>query len=176
MKAPEVISQKEHKFLLGFVFIWVVFILSVFCWEAVTDYNDAVFSQQVELAELKGIITKNSFAVDAVPKTFLSIHFISVFILILTAVSKRIFFSTIITIFYFCALIYAVVSRHDKFFNSFFGDEDYSANVSLFRKFDVAANDVDVLAVLFISILLFWQISILLRMLINKSQRKNELP
>lgn len=91
-------------------------------------------------------------------------------------VYKRVIFSTLVTalpLFAFAIWIYTVHSRIQEFIepsNSSFNDRSLLENVYN------TLNLVDVVFLCFLSSLLFWQFSILLRMLIKNTQRKNVLP
>ena len=69
--------------------------------------------------------------------------------------------------------IYGISAR---FNGSRLGGEEFSPKVDFLDQIYFEANSFDYLAAVLISILLFWQISILLRILIKTLQGKSELP
>ncbi len=101
------------------------------------------------------------------------LHCLTFFIFVALLKTKRFILPSFLTIFYAVVFIYGLSARYD---GSRLGGEEFSPKVDFLDKVYRAATDFDYLAALFISILLFWQISILLRMLIKTSQRKTELP
>ena len=101
------------------------------------------------------------------------LHFLTLFIFISLLKTKRFLLSSFLTIFYAIVFIYGLSAR---FNGRRLGGEEFSPKVDFLKQLYIEANSFDYLAALFISILLFWQISILLRMLIKTLQRKTELP
>ncbi|MCY7348939.1 MAG: hypothetical protein LH614_22340 [Pyrinomonadaceae bacterium] len=81
--------------------------------------------------------------------------------------------SSFLTIFYAVVFIYGLSARYN---GARLGGEEFSPQVDFFDQVYRAAGGLDYIAVFFISVLLFWQISILLRMLVKTLQRKPELP
>lgn len=157
MKPNKYISQKEHLMLLIFAFILFASFLSIFIWEA-----DQVYSAPPQFR------FSGSGNISQTPQ----FHFFSLFIFIALLTTKRFLLSSFLTVFYAFIFIYGLFVRAE--YSSF--DSDTFLNSSFIERFYIVAHDFDFLAAFFISILLFWQISILLRMLIKTSQKESVLP
>ncbi len=174
MKANNYISKREYKSLLIVSFTAFVFALSIFSLQGIKDYNDAISKEQNKLERLANTEPIISFAVcGGIDYRVPFLHFLTLFIFVALLKTKRFILSSFLTIFYAVVFIYGLSTRYD---GSRLGGEEFSPKVDFLDKVYRAATDFDYLAALFISILLFWQISILLRMLIKTLQRKTELP
>jgi hypothetical protein len=101
------------------------------------------------------------------------LHFLTLFIFTALYRTRRFILSIFLTIFYAGIFIYGLFLRYN---GARLGGEEFSPQVDFLDKIYHAATDFDYVFAAFISILLFWQISILLRMLIKTTQRKTELP
>ena len=154
MKANKYISQKEHLTLLIFAFVAFVFVLSGFASEFIKSHN-----------------TSGSLF-PYYPTYPAGLHFLTFFIFLALLKTKRFLLSSFLTNFYACIFVYSLFMRTK--YSGF--DSDSFLNSSLFEQFCLVTRDFDYLAAFFISILLFWQISILLRMLIKTLQKENVLP
>jgi hypothetical protein len=154
MKAINYISRKEHYLLSIVAFSAFVFVALPFVFEIVkfSNYNSAGFSS-----------SNTTFSL--VPP----FHFLTLFIFLSILKTKRFLLPVLLTVLYAVIFIFGLVIRISD--NEFFSPEEV-----LLSKIYYAARGFDYLAALFISILLFWQISILLRMLIKTKQRKPILP
>lgn len=157
MKANDYISKKEHTFLTVFVFTAFVFVLSVFTSEEIRIHNLSISP-----------FSSSNYA-NAMP----GLHFLTFFIFVALLKTKRFLLSSLLTIFYAVVFIYGLSIRYNA---SRLGGEEFSPKFDFLDQVYRAANGFDYLAALFISILLFWQISILLRILMKTTQRKIELP
>ncbi len=156
MKANKYISESEHKLLLTFAFISFVLAYSNFAYQIVDHFTKpkALF----EFYDMK----RASF----IPL----FNFLTLFIFIALFKSKRYTISSLLTLFSFVI----------------FGYEFYRGvkilvytpipELNIIEKLLLIANYFDYIVFLIVSILLFWQISILLRMLVKTLQTKNELP
>lgn len=151
MKANNYISNKELRLIQVVAFIWVILVVSNFCSEVINTYNDAVSEQQKELATQAGsnvIRFSGCFPCCSMP----GFHFVSIFIFIALIKPKRFITSLLLTFSYLSMEFYFI------------------------HKIYYCFGNFDVLASVFILVLLFWQISILFRILIKSLQRKSELP
>ncbi len=174
MKANKYISKKEHKLLLLVAFTSFVFALSIFSLQGIKDYNDAISKGQNELEQLANLEQIISFAAcGGIDYRVSFLHFLTLFIFVALLKTKRFFLSSFLTVFYAAVFIYGLSARYD---GSRLGGEEFSPKVDFLDKVYRAAFDFDYVAALFISILLFWQISILLRMLIKTLQKERALP
>jgi len=174
MKANNYISKREHKLLSLVAFTSFVFALSIISLQGIKDYNDAISKEQNKFERLANNEPILSFsACGGMDYRVPFLHFLTLFIFVALLKTKRVILSSFLTIFYAVVFIYGLSARYD---GSRLGGEEFSPKVDFFDKVYRAATDFDYLAALFISILLFWQISILLRMLIKTLQRKIELP
>jgi hypothetical protein len=100
-------------------------------------------------------------------------HFLTLFIFIAVRKTKRFLLSLFLTVFYAFLFIYGLSARYNA---GRLGGEEFSPKVAFLDQVYRGADNIDCIAAVFISILLFWQISILLRMLIKTLQRITELP
>jgi hypothetical protein len=172
MKTNNFISNKERLLLQIVALVWVLIVALCFSLETIRFYNYSVSGHQEELAAQAGINPKPKFSGSPQP-SIPGLHFIGIFVFIALLKPKRFIAPLLITFFYFSTFIYGLVVR----FNSMrLGGEDFSPEFSLFHKIYYGAGDFGEIAFVFIAILLFWQISILLRMLVKKLQRNSELP
>lgn len=173
MKPNNYISKREYKILLSFTFSIFVFVLLVFTTQSIKAYNCEVAQDQQQLKnKAEGSSSSRQSCADG---AFFApgLHLLTFFIFISLFKTKRVLLSSFLTIFYaFIFINYLSVS----FYANFLGGEEFSPKVGFFHRVYQAANSFDWIAAFFISILLFWQISILLRMLIKTIQRKPELP
>ncbi len=171
MKASNFISKKEHRLLLIIAFTVFLFVFSIFTLQVVKDYNYSVSEDQRQLKFQADGASSPRFSSDnyVLP----GLHFLTLFIFIALLKTKRFLLSSSLTVFYAIVFIYVLSARYN---GSRLGGEEFSPKVHFLDQIYRAADSFDYLAALFISILLFWQISILLRMLIKTLQRKTELP
>jgi len=174
MKANKYISKREHKFLLIVAFTAFVFALSIFSLQGIKDYNNAISKEQNELERLANNEPIISFsACGGMDYRVPFFHFLTFFILVALLKTKRFLLPSFLTVFYAIIFIYGLSARYD---GSRLGGEEFSPKVDFLDKVYRAATNFDYVAAFFISTLLFWQISILLRILIKTLQRKTELP
>lgn len=162
MKANKYISKREHKSLMLFAFIVFIFVLlfiSLSFIEEVTNQPNAM--PNVKLSGDNGLMIFPLF------------RLITFFIFLAILKTKRFLLSFLLTIFYTFLFIYGLSAR---FKGGQLGGEEFSPKIDLHLEIYFAANGYDYFAAFFISILLFWQISILLRMLIKTLQKENVLP
>ncbi len=157
MKANKYVSKKEHKLLLIVAFIAFIFVALTFCGDLIKDHN----------------YNREGGFSGSGPLVIPLLHFLTLFIFIALFKTKRFLLSSFLTVFYAIVFIYGLSARYN---GSRLGGEEFSPKVDFLDQVYRGANSFDYLASLFISILLFWQISILLRMLIKTTRRKNELP
>lgn len=157
MKANKYISKREYKLLLIVALTAFVYILSAFIWRIVEIYDYSVSEPQFSGRQ------------DNLPA---GLHFLTLFIFVALLVTKRFLLSSFLTVFYAVIFIYGLSARHD---GARLGGEEHLPKIDFLDQVYRVATDFDCIAALFISTLLFWQISILLRMLIKTSHRKIEL-
>lgn len=157
MKANNYISKKEHKLLLIVAFTALVFVLSIFTSELIRIHN----------------LSNSPFSGSIGANTMPGLHFLTFFIFIALFKTKRFLLSSFLTIFYANVFIYGLSARY---YAKLLGGEEFSPKVDFFDRLYREANSFDYLAAFFISILLFWQILILLRMLVKTLQKEKALP
>lgn len=172
MQTKNYVSKREHKFLWIFALIWFAFVLVNFAYETTKSYNYSIYMQQLELVSQANNKIDPRFSGSA-PYTIPGLHILSAFVFVSLLKSKRYVISSILTLFYFLIFLYGIVVRFD---GMRLGGEEFSPQFSYFHKLYYGASDFDFLFTFVISILLFWQFSILLRILIKNTQRKNVLP
>ena len=175
MKANNYISNKEHKLLLIVAFIALILALSSFVSFSIETYNKQVQAEQIELKE-KANGEYISFGIygdwgDSRPLYRFSFIFPTLFTFLILRKTRLIIFSLFFTSIPFFIFIYWFF----KINHAISTNETLSKLTVLDRIFTIATT-FDYVVFLFISILLFWQISILLRMLIKTLQRKTQLP
>jgi hypothetical protein len=169
MKANNYISKKEHILLLIFAFTAFGFVLSVITPQVISIYNYSVSEEQRELKSQADDKPNPRFSGSQSPNIMPLFHFLSFFIFIALLKTKRFLLSSFLTIFYVFCIVYGLSLRFES---SMFG----GLEISFIKQIRFVAHNYDYLAFSFALILLFWQISILLRMLIKTLQRKTELP
>ncbi len=171
MKANNYISKNEYRLLLIIAFISFVLAVSSFISFSIESYNE-----EVELHQTYSEIKANSgatFAVDA-GQDFRPLYrrwfiFLTLFIFLAVLNAKKFLVSFSFTLIPFLIFTYWIVRTNEDIKLN----ETYMSGTPHLLKI---ATHYDYFVFLFISILLFWQISILLRMLIKTLQRKTELP
>ena len=167
------ISKSERNSLLMFTFIFFCFVSLVITTEVINGYNSSVYETQQELESQATGEPYPKFSISNSAPTVPLLHLLTFLIFIALYKSKRFLLSIFLTIFYALIFIYGLSLRYN---GARLGGEEFSPKVDFLDKVYRAATDFDYVAALFISILLFWQISILLRILIKTTQRKPELP
>lgn len=173
MRANDYISNREHKLLLVVAFISFIFVALTFCYGIAKDYNYSVYKQQQRVEHLASYNREGGIS-GSNPRIIMpGLHFFTLFIFIALLKTKRFLLSSFLTVFYAIVFIYGLSAIYN---GGRLGGEEFSPKVDFFDQVYLAANGFDYLAAFFISILLFWQISILLRMLIKTLQRTNVLP
>ncbi len=172
MRANEYVSKREHKLLLIVAFTAFVFVTLFFCWNIIKNYNYSVY---YELQRLEYLANYNREGGMSIPsrKVVPLLHLLTLFIFLALLKTKKFLLPLFLTVFYAIVFIYGLSVGY---YESLLGGEEFSPKVGFFDRVYCIADGFDYLAFLFISILLFWQISILLRILIKTLQRKTELP
>ncbi len=173
MKANNYISKKEHRLLLIVAFLAFVFVASTFCWDIIRDYNYFVSKEQQSLEHLANYNRVGGISGSSQITVMPLLHFLTLFIFLALLKTKKFLLPLFLTVFYATVFIYGLSA---SYYESLLGGEEFSPKVDFFTRVYRVADGSDYLAAFFISILLFWQISILLRMLIKTLQRKTELP
>ncbi len=154
-------------------FVAFIFVASAFCYGIIEDYNYFVYDQQQRLESLANYNQEGGFSGSGSTVAIPLLHFLTLFIFIALLKTKKFLLSSFLTIFYAVVFIYGLSASYNA---SQLGGEEFSPKVAFLDQVYRGADNFDYFAAVFISILLFWQISILLRMLIKTLQRKNELP
>jgi len=172
MKSNKYISKTERLLLIAFSFIAFGFIFLVAADEVTRSYNYSVREEQQELQSQAGGPPNIRFSGSGVPHIAAGHHLLTLFIFIALIVTKRFLLPSILTVFYAVVFIYGLSIRYDE---GRYGGEDFSPKVDFFDQIYQAADYFDYIAAFFISILLFWQIAILLRIFIKILRRKNQL-
>lgn len=174
MGANPYISIKEKRLLT--IFASVIFSLTLINLGSIVieDYNNSVKERQEKLLrEANGDRVGNGldFSVCGFPRINLVPHFrfFSILIFLIFLFEKRFVFSFLCSFLSFSAFAYENYSR----FQSYFENE---IDLPILKIIEFIARPFDYIVFLLISLLLFWQISILLRMLIKSLNRKIELP
>lgn len=172
MKVNNYVSKKEHRLLLIVAFTAFVYVVSAFTFEAVNGYNQYISEQQNVLknqADGKpNLRFSGTDGINQIP----GLHILTLFIFAALLKTKRFLLPVILTVFYATGFIYSLFVRAN--YSGF--DSPNFLQSSFFEQIYLVSNLFDFLAFFFILILLFWQISILLRMLIKTLQRKRVLP
>ncbi len=171
MKANNYISRKEHKSLLIVALITVVIAFSNITFQGVEKYNNSVSEKQEKLEKQANGQPTFEFYDFVRASSIPFLNLLSFFIFLTLYKSKRFIISSLLTLLIFTPFVYEFYLgfRFILFYNQL---PELSFTKLLFS----FANCFDYLVFLLISILLFWQISILLRMLIKTLQEKTELP
>jgi len=173
MKSNILISKGEHYSLLIFAFIALLFVISVISFEHIKEYNYTVAETQNELRTKANAESIIKFSGTNGREFFPGLHLLTLFIFIALLKTKMYFISSTLTIFYSYMFIFGLSA---SYYNSLLGGEEFSPKVDFLTRIYRSANNLDYIAASFISILLFWQISILLRMLFKKLNGKEILP
>lgn len=174
MKANPYISIKENRFLIIFASIIFAFTLINLGSIVIEDFNNSVKDKQEELRrEADGNKFGNGidFSICGFPRINFVPHFrfLSILVVIFLIFEKTILYASLCSFLSFCAFSYENYSRFNYYFEN-------QIDLTFLETLNQIARPLDYVVFLLISILLFWQISILLRMLIKSLQRKTELP
>lgn len=151
-----------------------LFIFATFSFEHIKDYNYAVSKEQNKLKTLANNQQVISFAAcGGVDYRIAPFHFFTFFIFLAILKARNFLLSSLLTFSYAFVFVYGLSA---KFRAARLGGDEFSPRVDFFDQVFRAAGASDYIIAFFISILLFWQISILLRILIKTLQRKSKLP
>lgn len=173
MKANKYISKKEHILLILFAFVFFAFVSSILILDVIRSYNYSVFEEQQNFKILANGEPIIRFSGNSGPDLLMpGFHILSLVVFVVVFKSKRFLLSLFLTLFYAATFIYGLAARYD---GSLLGGEEFSPKVGFFEKLYRESNAFDYLAAFFISILLFWQISIVFRIFRRFVQRKNQL-
>nr|MBA2736869.1 hypothetical protein [Pyrinomonadaceae bacterium] len=167
------ISKNEYKLLLVVAFIAFVFVALTFCYAIVKDYNYSVNKEQQRLEYLANYNREGGMSGSSPVLIVPLLHFLTLFIFLALFKTKRFLVPLFLTVFYATVFIYGL---SESYYAGLLGGEEFSPKVDFFARIYRVADNSDYLVAIFISILLFWQISILLRMLIKTSQKESVLP
>ena len=178
MKANSYISKREHKLLLAFAFVVFVLAFSSFASHIIESYNNSVSQIQFELKEEATRVNtdKVSFGIYSNYGTDwrLSYRFFIVLSFLFTIAAlfktKRFLLPSLFTSLSFFIFLTWFIN-----FNRMINHNETLPPNFLERLLKIA-EPFDYAVFLSVSILLFWQISILLRMLVKTSQKEKALP
>jgi len=175
MKANKFISKKEYKLLLIVAFIAFIFAFTNCASDTLEKYNQQIQEEQIELKD-KANGNYAAFSVydngwDGHPLIRFALVFLTVLIFLALRKTRKFIFSM-----YFTIVPFLIFIRWFIKINYAISTNETAHEYSVLDRIFTVATTFDYIVFLFVSILLFWQISILLRMLIKTLQRKTELP
>jgi hypothetical protein len=173
MTANNSISTKEHKLLLSITFAAFIFSFAgSISYSIKADLKRSEYFRQQEenRAQNKLSFSGPYCSPDRHPKLLSSIILLVGATFFSLCVTKRYLLSFLFTIASLTRFTYWFVDTKRQF------SDDISGFVKGIDRFFYNAGAFDLAVLLLISIIFFWQISILLRMLIKTLQRKPELP
>lgn len=166
------ISKLEVKLIRIFAFLLFVIVVFFISLSIVNEYNYFVSETQNDLLNQANAESNIRFSGGSGIIFFPLFHIFNFFIFIAIYKTKRFLLPFLLTIFYTIIFIYGLSAR---FKAGQLGGEEFSPKVELHKQLFYAANSYDYFVAAFILILLFWQITILLRILLKTLQRKNNL-
>ena len=156
--------------LLIVAFVAFLFVTSVIASQVINSYNHSVSERQQELRNQADGRPNIQFSGSNGSHTMSLLHFLTLFIFIALLRAKKFLIPAFLTLFYAIVFIYGLSVRY---YGGLLGGEEFSPKVGFLERLLREANTLDYLAGLFISILLIWQILILMRIFIKTLQRKN---
>lgn len=162
------ISKLERLLLLTFTFAGFLFFALAIVEPIVREYNWSVYEEQRRLLREANNEKGASFSISCSGWTVPGFHLISFFILVSLIRTKKFIVSLFLTKIYLIFFTYSIYLSKEYLFSD-------SLTGGVGRIFE-SLYYFDYVGAFFILILLFWQSSILLRMLIKNIQRKNVLP
>ncbi len=173
MKANRFTSNKEHKLLLAVAL--AAFIFSIAGFLSYTIKADNERSEYYRIQEENKANNKISFSgpycyPDKHPQLLFSILLLVGSTFLSLCVTKRYLLSSLFTVSSFTTFVYWFFDTRKKLS---YAEADFVKGID---RIFYNAGDFDLTVLLLVSIILFWQISILLRMLIKTSQKENVLP
>lgn len=171
MKAINYISRKEYNLLLIVTFTAFLIVGTIFAWQAVKDYNYSIYHEQISLLHQANYGRPGGFPYGQDLYVLPGLHFLTLFIFIALLKTKKFLIPLLLTVFYLFTILYGLSARYESNILA-----SPSIHLNLYKEIYLIANIYDFTAFFFAVILLFWQISILLRMLIKTIQRKRVLP
>lgn len=173
MRANKYISRAEHKLILIVALLVFIFPISILSFKFIQDYNHGIYEAQQELKYQANGKIPLRFAVDSINHSVPIAYLLSVFIFIALLKPKKFLLSSFLTFCFVILIIYGIYFRFEHIFaESMFG----KLNSGFIEQMQIVVYDFDYTVFALAIILLFWQISILLRMLVKTTQRKLELP
>ncbi len=174
MKANKFISREEHKFLLIVAFLTFVFAFASFTFSLIEIHNTFVAEEQKDLQRQANNVILGIYTFVRAPiAPFLTLAetLLSVFTFLSLLKARKFLSSSFFIILSFLIFIFWFVDTRNSI-----PSLEVPSSVKGCDKILSDANSLDFIVLSLVSILLFWQISILLRMLIKTLQRKTELP
>lgn len=171
------ISEKERKLLLTLAFLCFLFSIFNFSGCLINKYNSYVSEKQSDMeAQANDDVHFAIYSFERPPLNPL-FSFVNIFLLSFAFInlykSKRFLLSSFFTSISFYFFIYLIIDTRRLIGAE---EEDSTLPLTNLDRIIYKASYLEFACYLTVSILLFWQISILLRMLIRNSQRKNVLP
>jgi hypothetical protein len=173
MNANRLISNKERKLLLIIAFAAFIFSIAgsvIYSVKADIKRSEYYSEQEENKAQNKPIFSGPYCFPDKHPQLLRSIVLLAGVTFFSLCFAKRYLLSSLITTASLSVFVYWFIDTR-----KLLSDNESPVVKGLDRIF-YRAGDIDLIVFLLVSILLFWQISILLRMLIKTLQRKTELP
>lgn len=160
MKTDEYISKQEHKFLLVIACLLFGFALLCSLGELLENYHQSVSQSQFEFSDC------------SIRFSFPFAYLLSVFIVVALFFTRRFLLSSLLTFSYILLGVCVVYFRFEAYAENPLGE----LNFEFLKQLDLVVFYYDYIIFTLAYVLLFWQSSILLRMLIKTLQRKNRLP
>lgn len=174
MKNCDAVSKREYYCLLITAFATFLFAFSVISYQIVGEFNFYAAQKQQELknfANNEQLIRMLGLQYDI---TYLpGFHLLNLFIFLALLKTKRFLLPFILTVIYAAMFLYELPLRY---YGSLLGGEEFSPKIDFLTLIYREANLFDYIAAIFISILLFWQISILFRMLLRRLKKESVMP
>lgn len=172
------ISDKERKPLLALSFLYLLLSVFSFTNYVISSYNSYVSEQQIELKAKANGIYFSIYSFESAPLNPI-FSFANIFFASLACInfykSKNFLVSFCCPFVSFCFFILLLIGTR-QMINAEGVDSDLSLSLTGLDKIIYKTNYFDLTCYLTVSILLLWQISILLRMLIKTQQMKSVLP
>jgi len=170
MRANKFISKREHALLMIFSLLISCFVFAVFAEEIVRNYNIGVAEVQREFMSQAGGLERIRFSGGG-PQLPAGLHFLAFPVTFFVVIAKRFFLSTLLTLFYAACFAWSIFTR--LYWDGYGQPFPFSGDLldGIYRRTDL----FDQIAACFISVLLVWQTTILIRIYTNFRQTKNQL-
>lgn len=160
MRTSKEISKGEYKFLLVISLMLFGFTCFGILGEILENYHRSISQTQFEFSDC------------SIRFSFPFAYLLSICIVAALFFAKRFLLSSLLTFAYALLGVYIIYFRFETFAESRFGEMSFG----FLEQLDFVVFHYDYINFTLTFILLFWQISILLRMLIKTLQRNDKLP